>query len=388
MLYRLIQLTGPNTGQQLTVLSPSMTIGSGSDCNIQIADNEMANRHAQLEQNETGLLIRDLGTMHKILVNHHQVEQCLLKHGDEIEIGRTRFLVHATVRAEVDAAQAVRGVQRAGRPRRLMIGVYAAAGLALLYLVARPFLILPETSDDPQPDTLPGTNAVVVVPTTGTNRTAVPIGPVRTNSTQAVTTTQRKAPPVQGIVTNTALRNPVTPVTQPVTNATVAVSTPVTTTPVTAPAPKVTQAPPSTMVRVPVPAPGPAIRIQSVSHNKFPATDSYDEMRTLTISLQQSPGAEINAESVAVEVKFFDVLDRNVGDGLISPSKMMAQQNPIRVTGAWRPNQPKVVTATYTVPRGGIRRERFYGFTVRVFHAGVLQDQTCRPSKLKDFMPK
>ena len=115
-------------------------------------------------------------------------------------------------------------------------------------------------------------------------------------------------------------------------------------------------------------------------------------MRTLTINLQQTPGSEIDTESVTVEVRFFDVLDRTAENSSIIPSRMLVSKNPMKVSGAWRPNQPKIATASYTVPTSsgpaGLRREQFYGFTVRVFHAGILQDQTFRPAKLKDYLPK
>ncbi|MEI6970405.1 MAG: FHA domain-containing protein, partial [bacterium] len=304
MLYRLILLTGPNTGQQLTVLSPCMTIGSGPDCTVRISDSEMAGRHAQLEQTETGLMIRDLGTMHKILVNHHQVEQCLLKHGDEIEIGMTRFLVHATVKAEVNSHQPVEGLQRSGqRPRLLIKLVYAAAGVALLYLMARPFLILPEASDETESAPSKSTNSPVLPIATGTNLLPRPVGAGTNTSPRINTVTNLPVP------TNAAVRPPAAPETRPL----VDVLPP--TSPATNPSPAATPVPREqpAAARSPVPS-GKVIRILSVTSSKFPATDAYDEMRTFTISLQQALDAEIDPDSVSLDVRFFDVRNRNTGD--------------------------------------------------------------------------
>ncbi|MEI6972693.1 MAG: hypothetical protein WCL44_14390, partial [bacterium] len=79
-------------------------------------------------------------------------------------------------------------------------------------------------------------------------------------------------------------------------------------------------------------------------------------------------------------------------DSTITPSSALVPKNPMKVAGAWKPNQTKIVTATYTVPTvmasGNARREAFYGYAVRVFYAGVLQDQSFRPSKLKDYVSR
>lgn len=101
MIYRLIVLTGPLKGQRITVDPEPMTIGRQEECDIQLPDNEVALHHARLEHRGAELFIRDLGSMNKVILNKREVQETRLKHGDILELGRTRLLVQAIVQAEV-----------------------------------------------------------------------------------------------------------------------------------------------------------------------------------------------------------------------------------------------------------------------------------------------
>jgi pSer/pThr/pTyr-binding forkhead associated (FHA) protein len=101
MIYRLIILNGDRRGEHITVTEEPMTIGRGQACDVRIIDPEMAQTHAELTHRPNGPVINDLGSMNRILVNNHEVRQATLKHGDIVELGRTRFLLQAYVQAEV-----------------------------------------------------------------------------------------------------------------------------------------------------------------------------------------------------------------------------------------------------------------------------------------------
>jgi len=101
MIYRLVILNGPRKGEQITVPNDPVTMGRGKECSLSIADAEMASAHAELQHGTEGLHIRDLGTMNRILLNNRPKDEAYLRHGDMLEIGRTRFLVQAGVEAEV-----------------------------------------------------------------------------------------------------------------------------------------------------------------------------------------------------------------------------------------------------------------------------------------------
>jgi hypothetical protein len=64
--------------------------------------------------------------MNRILVNKREVREAQLKHGDVVEIGRTRFLVQACVQADVES-----GARSSERPRR-RAAAWAAAAVAVL----------------------------------------------------------------------------------------------------------------------------------------------------------------------------------------------------------------------------------------------------------------
>ena len=72
MLFRLHVLNGPLRGQQVTVGPEPLTVGQGLDCDLVIPDAELAARHAVFEHRETGLFVRDLGAMGRVLVNRRE----------------------------------------------------------------------------------------------------------------------------------------------------------------------------------------------------------------------------------------------------------------------------------------------------------------------------
>lgn len=125
MIFRLIILNGPRKGERITVPIETMTIGRGETCGLRIDDPEMAAEHATVEHHEGGLLVRDLGSMSRTLVNKREVQRAVLHHGDMLEIGLTSLLVQAFVQADITG-----GAGRAAR-RKGQRGALAAAGLAV-----------------------------------------------------------------------------------------------------------------------------------------------------------------------------------------------------------------------------------------------------------------
>ncbi len=138
MLYRLVVITGPLKGQRITVDPDPMKLGRDTDCDIVLPDDEAALVHAQIEHRPEGLFIRDLGSMNKLIVNKREVQESRLKHGDTVEIGRTRFLVQAVVQAEVQGLEEEAEQQEKRSSRRSVIAALAAAlviGAVLYWLI-------------------------------------------------------------------------------------------------------------------------------------------------------------------------------------------------------------------------------------------------------------
>ncbi len=131
MIYRLIVLTGPLKGQRITVDPEPMVIGRQESCDIQLPDNEVALNHARLEHRGDELFIRDLGSMNKVILNKREVQETRLKHGDILELGRTRLLVQAIVQAEVCDEPAPVCLARRVRASRLVLAVAALLVIGL-----------------------------------------------------------------------------------------------------------------------------------------------------------------------------------------------------------------------------------------------------------------
>ncbi len=136
MIFRLIILNGDRKGQQITVPGEPFVIGRGPDADLCLNDSEIASAHAAVQHLGQGLVLRDLGSMGKVLVNNHAVRETGLAHGDIIEIGHTRLLVQAVVEAEVRGSGPT-VPRRLGRSRRpLRLGLLLLA-LVVVFLVQR-----------------------------------------------------------------------------------------------------------------------------------------------------------------------------------------------------------------------------------------------------------
>ncbi|MFH0878895.1 MAG: FHA domain-containing protein [Lentisphaerota bacterium] len=124
-------------GQQITVDQAPMTLGREASCDIHLPDTEVALKHAVIEHTPEGLFIRDLNSMNKILVNKREVRESRLKHGDQIELGRTHFLVQARVEAEVAQMDPPSKVSEAVTTLFLLAAMLAVLGIAAYFVWTR-----------------------------------------------------------------------------------------------------------------------------------------------------------------------------------------------------------------------------------------------------------
>lgn len=404
MIYRLIALTGPLKGNRITVEQEPMTIGRDPDCTVCIADNDVAGKHAVVEHSEEhGLLIRDLGSMNKILVNKHEVRELRLQHGDIIEIGRTRFLVQAAVEADVKQADVPVARRHVAWARPAILAVTCLLLVVAIASVTRHFKTTPETAageENPDkliegiiasntteqaPETAPGP---APEPPAAVEKEPEPVEPERpVEAPKPAERPQRPEPP-----------NPVP--------ATVAPERPVSPPKPSSPEPSVSPPKPpprETPVAVkpreepakppepkpPEPKPAEAVsrlKIASVDMNRFPASEDCDEMRMLVITLQQGePLREIRSEDVRVAVTFFD---QNTQSQAIVTTAAIVPKAPL-IPPAWGRSAERTVTATYLVPRGSRpaddsapAAERFYGYLVRLYYKDTLVDEDARPKPL------
>ena len=77
--------------QQYQLRKRSITIGRGSDCEIQLLTHFVSREHARLYNREGVVTIEDLGSKNGVFVNSVRVESQILQHGDWVTVGETQF---------------------------------------------------------------------------------------------------------------------------------------------------------------------------------------------------------------------------------------------------------------------------------------------------------
>jgi len=400
MLYRLIFLTGNLKGQKVTVTNEPMTIGRAPECSIIIIDSEAASQHAVLEHNTlTGLQIKDLGSMNKMLVNNRETKESHLKHGDIVEIGRTRFLVHATVETDLtkDAPKLRRYISLT--PLIIIIPM-----LVVIYgVVSFCQRIIKESAkvaQSPAAITVPHSNAMPIQAVVHTEKptekltNTVPVESLKPISDE-IRQMREDLVGIKQTVKDLSVKPPV-PMTAPfvplphVSTPTVKQAVQTNThesiphilaedTKGPAPATK-PFVPPVTEQR------DPQIRISYLEQQKFKENEDFDEMRLITIGLSRPVHAKnIDNNLIRVEVSFFDQVTDMMS---IVPTRAVVPTKALKPL-QWAQETQSVVTAAYVVPKG-LRKsssqntavEQFYGYVIRVYYNNLLQDEDARPKNL------
>lgn len=439
MMYRLIFLTGSLKNQRITVEPEPMVIGRDPDCAISVSDDEMARKHAVLEHRPEGLYIRDLDSMNRILVNKREVREVRLKHGDSVEIGRTRFLVQALVQAEVDRGQEAGTSRRQWRVVGFAVIVVLAAVVATNWWVQHRDEIMP-----PVPGAEPP--AEIVFESEESVEEPVPAAPVAPPAAPVVSEDLRLVREDLAAIKETmkALTDRV----QPAENGTESEVPSVATGPdrktaemfeeaqqaigaknavradqllaglqVAAPdfipayeerarlferrglpeqaiqiwgelvdrnpSPEVFERAVRERLRLSQEVKGGGrsyIRIASADQHKVLTAGDYDEMRILKVVLEPvSEDLLLDPESARVEVIFYDEDPEASG---VQQTRATVPQRVFQPDSPWKSPEPKTITASYVVPKGTRGRAQFYGYVVRVFYGDRVQDVQARPKTL------
>lgn len=92
--YRLVVTHGPCAGSSFILDRLPARVGRGVDAAIRLEDDQRVSRqHAELFLRGSDLMIRDLGSMHGLVVNGVQAKEQRLKPGDTILVGDSTLLV-------------------------------------------------------------------------------------------------------------------------------------------------------------------------------------------------------------------------------------------------------------------------------------------------------
>jgi hypothetical protein len=130
------------------------------------------------------------------------------------------------------------------------------------------------------------------------------------------------------------------------------------------------------------------VELQKVDAAPDPNVDEYYSIRFMVRA--QTGEKFVATEEVDIEVKFYDRFDS--GEVVESNAETTKE---IRAPSVWESFDRKPFTATYTAAKGLRKKEseetgkkrRSYGYIVRVFYRGKLQDEKSDPEKLVTFFP-
>jgi pSer/pThr/pTyr-binding forkhead associated (FHA) protein len=97
----LVVRRGPNAGSRFLLDSDVTTTGRHPDSDIFLDDVTVSRRHAEFRRTPEGtFLVRDVGSLNGTYVNKERIDQVLLNHGDEVQVGKYRLRFYATTPQE------------------------------------------------------------------------------------------------------------------------------------------------------------------------------------------------------------------------------------------------------------------------------------------------
>jgi hypothetical protein len=92
---RLELVGGTETGRVVRLRPPSLVIGRGADADLRLMDTGVSRRHAEIEVDQDGVTIVDLGSTNGTSVNGQRVSRARLADGDRIGLGASVLVYRA-----------------------------------------------------------------------------------------------------------------------------------------------------------------------------------------------------------------------------------------------------------------------------------------------------
>jgi pSer/pThr/pTyr-binding forkhead associated (FHA) protein len=88
----LIVQRGANAGSRFLLNTDVVTVGRHQDSDIFLDDISVSRKHASFTRSPKGTIVRDLGSLNGTYVNRDLVDEAVLRHGDEVQIGKFRLV--------------------------------------------------------------------------------------------------------------------------------------------------------------------------------------------------------------------------------------------------------------------------------------------------------
>ena len=92
----LIVQRGPNAGSRFLLNTDQVSAGRHQDSDIFLDDISVSRRHATFTRTPDGTVLTDRGSLNGTYVNKDLVDSTLLRHGDEVQIGKFRLIYFAS----------------------------------------------------------------------------------------------------------------------------------------------------------------------------------------------------------------------------------------------------------------------------------------------------
>lgn len=83
---------GPDEGTRFQLHEPRVSVGRAADATIFLDDVTVSRRHAEFTRGPDGWTLIDIGSLNGSYVNKNRIDQHVLSSGDEVQIGKYRFL--------------------------------------------------------------------------------------------------------------------------------------------------------------------------------------------------------------------------------------------------------------------------------------------------------
>jgi pSer/pThr/pTyr-binding forkhead associated (FHA) protein len=88
----LIVRAGAQAGAKFPLSEVLTRLGRHPDSEISLDDITVSRRHAEIERTAEGHVVSDAGSLNGTYVNQERVDRMLLRHGDELQIGKFRLV--------------------------------------------------------------------------------------------------------------------------------------------------------------------------------------------------------------------------------------------------------------------------------------------------------
>lgn len=93
----LIVRSGAQAGERFELGTGVTHLGRHPDSDIMLDDITVSRRHVTIERTQDGYVVSDEGSLNGTYVNQERVDRAVLRHGDELQIGKFRLVLFERV---------------------------------------------------------------------------------------------------------------------------------------------------------------------------------------------------------------------------------------------------------------------------------------------------